>query len=222
LPPPGSKCAEGREGPADWQAAHARHAVHDALQKACKMHGLDDEQHKALSELVNKHLSGEAHNEGAAATDTDNTEENEELDELESKVKQYLENHGLDPVSVKQALEVMRRDRAAAVSDELPENARGGGPPIKQRLETDEELEQQYPGSAAVMYDPMGERPSNMSPDPVKALSERAMRKVAGGGTARRLETPRGASDAAFDEDIEAQIEREYGPGPGIGMFGRG
>jgi hypothetical protein len=206
-------------------ASTARGKLDGALKSFCEATGL---QHEDVAEQLDELLDGyerervRAHAEslgvggggGKGKGALDDTEENEELDELDQKVKQYLENHGMDPVSVKQALEIMRRDRAAAAvsDDELPSNARHGGPPIKQRLETDEELETQYPGVGKVLADPMGERPSNMSPDPVKRLSERAVSKVAGGGTGRRLATPPGASDAGIRAS-DAELAKEY---PGI------
>jgi hypothetical protein len=151
-------------------------------------------------------------------------DEDEDDDGFAERVRAYLSGKGLDPKSIEDAIQIAVRNRAAGV-DERPNNAIGNGPPIKNRI-SDEDFQREYPGSETVSYDPMGEldRMRNAPRDPVKALSERAVSKVAGGGTGRRLATPAGASDAGLvgDEDIEQQIEREYGRGPGVGMFGSG
>ena len=216
--------SSGPKKPFNPLATSARSDLHSAVKRFCDALGLEHEkvggavsdileQHEAEAAQAHAQSFGAGTGKGAGASALDDDDE-VDLDELDQKVKQYLEGHGLDPVSVKQALEIMRRDRAAAAvsDDELPNNRFGNGPPIKRRLETDAELETDYPGSAAVMYDPMGSQPSNMSPDPVKRLSERAVARIAGGGVGRRLQTPPGAGDAALRAS-DADLAKEY---PGI------
>jgi hypothetical protein len=67
--PPGTGTGERKWGPSDWAANKARHALGDALEEACTAHGLTDDQHQELRDLVAQHLHGTAHSGGAAATD---------------------------------------------------------------------------------------------------------------------------------------------------------
>jgi hypothetical protein len=137
---------------------------------------------------------------------------------------------GLDPKSIEQAIEIAKRDRAAAVTDERPNNAIGGGPPIKERLEASD-LESEYPGISDYpdtmtlgQLDPNRDRPGYRSE--VREASERAMRRVPGAGTGIRLKTPAhtptGDAAVASDEDVERQLVADYGSaGPKVGVFGR-
>ena len=117
--------------PADWQAAHTRHSLDDALEEACTAHGLDDEQHKELRELVRKHLSGEAQEDkGMGATDDDVDE-----DAVEERVREFLSSKGLDDQTISEALKRVKADRAAA-KDRLPLNGlHGTGGQYKSRPE---------------------------------------------------------------------------------------
>ena len=104
-------------GPAQWDAAHARHAVHDAIEEACSAHGLGDAQRKALLDLVDQHLQGEARNEGAAATDKSRgagARDDDDETELDEKIREYLSGHGLADDDVEKAIEIARRDREEA------------------------------------------------------------------------------------------------------------
>ena len=126
------------------------------LQRVLDEFDLHDEPAAAIMALVDKHFPapnkrapgpdatrGKGARDGPLSRHRAPGGHDDDDDEIERRVKEYLEGHGLDPASVKKALEIMRRDRAAAAvsDDELPNNRFGNGPPIKQRLETDAELE---------------------------------------------------------------------------------
>jgi hypothetical protein len=222
--------AERTWTPMDHQAARTRHDLEEVLKTACEAHGLDDSRYKELVDLVHRHLKGEAQegrgmgatDKGKGAVDDDDDDDND--DDFAQRVRKYLSGKGLDPKSIDQAIEIAVRNRAAGI-DERPQNALRGGFGGKLSDATKDEVEAEYGGSH------MLDMP-DYSPDPdrdrlpgyrqsVYAASEKAMRRVAGGGVGRRIATPAGASDAA-DEDIERQLEEDYGSsGPGIGMFAR-
>jgi hypothetical protein len=224
LDPPVAFGAERKWTPNDWQASHTRKALEAALQEATEAHGLDDGQHKELLELIHRHLKGEAQEgRGAGATDNDdNDDDADNDDDFAQKVRAYLSGKGLDPKSIDQAVEIVTRNRAAGV-DERPQNAIRGGFGGKLSGATKDEVEAEYGGSHMLDL-------PDYSPDPdrdrlpgyrqsVYAASERAMRRVAGGGVGRRIDTPPGASDAAMSD---ADLAKEY-PGienVGTSMFG--
>jgi hypothetical protein len=117
--------------------------------------------------------------------------------------------------------------RGGETEDELPNNARGNGPPIKGRFDADlEKLIDDYPDEMTLgKLDPNRDLPG-YRPE-VRRASELAMRRVPGAGTAIRLRTPRHTptGDSAFAtdlEDIERQLVEDYGSsGPGVGVYGR-
>jgi hypothetical protein len=200
--PPDTGTGKRKWGPGDWAKNHTRHALGDALEAACTEHGLSDDEHQALRDLVEQHLHGEAQSGGAAATDKGAGARDAD-DEIDAKVRELLKGHGPDDESVERAIAMARKDREAA-RDSRPENAIHGG--FGGRLsgvskeESPESMEVQYPGIGNVLGDNYGEQP-----EPPR-LSGRPMY----------------AGDAAFDEDIEEVLAREYGSsGPKIGMFGR-
>ena len=192
--------AEREWTPMDHQAAHLRRAVHDALGEACKAHGLNDQVHKALSDLVDQHLKGESDaDKGMGALDDES--------ELDGKIREYLSGHGLADDDVEKAIEIARKDRAAAAvsDDELPSNRFGNGPPIKQRLETDAELEKKYPGFSNTTADIYGEpvsRRHEREADEVRREGERLGSRLPSGGVTRRL-----SNNSAFDAELTALIE---------------
>ena len=134
------------------------------------MHGLDDEQHKALRELVDQHLSGEAQGAGGkGAIDRDDDDIDE--DEVEERVREFLRGKGLADDDIEEAIEKVRADRTAA-RDRLPVPAtRGGmGGHLSGRSKDDEaDLARKYPGAELVSRDVYGE-----------PLSERRMREADG------------------------------------------
>jgi hypothetical protein len=226
LDPPVAFGAERKWTPNDWQASHTRKALEAALQEATEAHGLDNDQHRELLDLIHRHLKGEAQEgRGAGATDNDdNDDDADNDDDFAQKVRAYLSGKGLDPKSIDQAVEIVTRNRAAGV-DERPQNAIRGGFGGKLSGATKDEVEAEYGGSHMLDL-------PDYSPDPdrdrlpgyrqsVYAASERAMRQVAGGGVGRRIDTPPGASDAAICASDE-EMAREY-PGienVGTSMFG--
>jgi hypothetical protein len=211
----------------------ARSNLNGALSKACKAHGLDDEQHKALLDLVHQHLSGEGQEagKGKGAVDLDKgrgaLDDDDEDADFAAKVREYLKGKGLADDDVERAIELARKDRAEA-TDRLPvpgPEGRGGYRSGRSKDAELADLEKDYPGISNIpdvdnlgTLDPNRDRPG-YNPSVYRA-SQRAMSKVAGGGTGRRLATPPGAGDAALASD--ASLEADY---PGISdiktsMFG--
>jgi hypothetical protein len=222
---------------ADWAKSHARHAVTDAIAKACHQHNIDDETHAALRDLVNQHFSGEQDDEdkGKGAIDLDPD------DEIDEQVRRYLKGK-VDAKTLEQAIEIARRDRIAlrdreeeSAKDRLPVNALEGG--FGGHLsgvskDAEESFEREYPDSAYTkrdtygVLDPTRNLPAHVPTDPLKVQAEKAASRTAGGGIGRRYlpqTPPAGDAGLAFDgmSDIEREVELEYGRGPGIGMFGR-
>jgi hypothetical protein len=233
LATPESGEARTKRSTAEWAQSHARAALHEALEEACREHELTDDQHKELAELVDQHLRGEAQaDRGKGAIDrdrgkgaVDDDDEDDDDSDFASRVRSYLSSKGLDPKSIEDAIEIAVRNRNAGV-DERPSNRFGGGPPIKQRLEA-KDLESEYPGISDYpdtmnlgQLDPNRNAPGYRSE--VRARSEAAMKRVPGAGTAIRLKTPAHTptGDAAL-EDIERELVADYGSaGPKVGVFG--
>jgi hypothetical protein len=127
-----------------------------------------------------------------------------------------LRRQGLSEADIEQALALVQGGEA---TDRLPLNGLHGtgghtsrGPSGSRADEAD--IEREYPGASNVFRDTYGDQPE---PD----LPRRHL--VGGGIVARVGSRPVTAGDAALasDEDIERQIEREYGnAGPRVGMFG--
>jgi hypothetical protein len=130
--------------------------------------------------------------------------------------RKLLRGKGLDDQSVERAVGYARRDREEA-EDRIPKNGLygTGGHTSRGPSGNSRDYDLDLPDTTLGMgnYEP---DPNRLSPtyDPSKGRDPAA--RLPGGGTSRRLS----AGDAALDEDIERQIEREYGPGPKIGMFG--
>jgi hypothetical protein len=179
-----------RWGPGDWAAANSRHALHDALKEAILAHGLDDQQHEELRGLIDGHLRGESGNAGAAATDKNRGAAALDDEDFAEKVRAFLKGRGLDDQSVEEAIEIALRNREAGV-DELPNNAIGGGPPVKNRVASEADLAKEYPGIEHTTLDVYG------TLDPARNLP--------GNGTSRRVQ----AGDAAL-EASDAELAREY------------
>lgn len=203
---------EKPKGPINWQANHARNDLHAALKEFCTALGLKHETvADAVKEILEQHeaealqaqaaeAGGAVSGKGAGALDDTDADE----DEVAAKVREILAGMGWDDEKIEAAL-AKRREEGA--EDVIPHSAighrlhgRSGSGSI--RPDTDAEMEQAYPGISNVL----GER-YGVQPEPPRS-------GIGVGG--RRM--PAG-HDAALT--IEEQIEREYGPGPGIGMFGR-
>jgi hypothetical protein len=205
-------------GPQDWAVNHTRHALGDAIEEACTAHGLDDEQHKALRDLVEQHLFGTAENKGMGAVDKSKGKGAiDEDDEIDRKVREYLKGHGLDDESVERAIAIARKDREAAATDRLPVPATRGGMGGYRSGVSKDDFDVEYPNNLIDMpdYSPDPDRFSS-GYDPLKMRDPAA--RLPGGGTSRRLP----AGDAALDDGaIERQLEEDYGSsGPRIGAFG--
>jgi hypothetical protein len=140
---------------------------------------------------------------GSAALDNDE-------DDLDA-FRELLSRKGLSEEAIDAAVALVR---GGGTEDELPNNAIGNDPPIKQRLEA-KDLESEYPGISDYpdtvtlgQLDPNRNGPGYRSE--VREASEKAMRRVAGAGTGMRLKTPAHTptGDAALVTDFE-DIELE-------------
>jgi hypothetical protein len=178
--------------------------VVDAVDDILEQH--ENEQLQALAAQAG--VAGK----GAGALDDDDT------DDPDEKLRRLLSSKGLDDADVERAIEWAHRDRKEA-ADRIPKNGLHGtgghtsrGPSGSSR-DNEADFEREFPDAAYTTRDVYG-APASEQSDPVRRLGERAAERLPGGGTSRRL----AAGDMAFDE--EQQIEREYGRGPGIGMFG--
>jgi hypothetical protein len=199
---------------AEWAQSHARTALYKTLDEACREHELSDDQSKELRELIDKHLSGEAHNEGAGAIDRDRGKGAiDDETELDDKIREYLSGHGLAAADVERAIEIARRDREAA-RDSRPQPATRGGFGGRFSGATKDDVESEYGGGHLLDLPDYKPDPNRGLPgyDPnVYRASERAVSKMAGGGTGRRLNTPAhtptGDAALAFDAELTELIE---------------
>ena len=140
-------------------------------------------------------------------------DEDDDDDDFAEKVRAYLSGKGLSDDDVEKAIEIARRDRAAKVADELPENAIANGPPIKCRVESDADLEKEFPGFSNTTADPYGEALSarrEREADEVRREGERIGSRLPSGGVSRRL-----SNDVAFDAELTQLIENVK-----VGVFG--
>jgi hypothetical protein len=210
LDPPVAFGAERKWTPNDWQASHTRKALEAALQEATEAHGLDNDQHRELLDLIHRHLKGEAQ-EGRGMGATDRNKGKGALDDatVEERVREILEAKGLDEETITEAIERVRADRAAA-KDRRPENAIHsgmGGHISGVSKDAERSFEEEYPDSRNTTRDVYGE-PHSESFDPnvgkpgynprVYAAGLRAAEALSGSGVSRRL-----SNDGALDEDIE-------------------
>jgi hypothetical protein len=228
-----SPMSTGPKKPQNPIAAQARGSLHSELKKLCDAMGLehgelrdqitdliDEAERKSLQEYVASLGGPEGKGKGALDDDDD---EDDEIDEIDERVRKLLRGKGLADDDVEKAIELARKDRAEA-KDRLPANAihggMGGHLSGVSKHGDDLDLTSEYgPGIQNTTRDVYGAARSDENPyDPVRRLGERAAERLPGGGVSRRLT---GDVVLATDEDIEQQIEREYGRGPGIGMFGR-
>jgi hypothetical protein len=213
--PPGTGTSTRNLGPSDWAANNARHKLGDALEEACSAHGLSDDQHQELRDLVAQRLHGTAQSGGAAATDRGAGARDED-DEIDERVRQYLKGHGLDDDDVEKAIAMARKDREEA-RDSRPENAVHGGMggyTSGVSKDAEEAFEKEYPDSANTRRDVYGAPASeNFDPDvgrpgyspKVYRAGLHAAEALSGGGVSRRL-----SNDAAMSD---ADLAKEY---PGI------
>jgi hypothetical protein len=217
------EASSGPRKPVNHHASAARVELNSALQKLCSALGLEHEEVAGqIGDILDEHErvqiqeyaaslgGGKGAGKGAidkskAALDDDD----EDLNDFADNVRKFRMAKGLDPTSVEQAVEIAIRNRAAGV-DERPNNAIGGGPPIKER--TAEDLETEYPGISDYPdtmtlgeLDPERNAPAPGYRPSVREASLRAMNRVAGKGVGIRLQTP------GHDE---ALAYPDYGPDP--------
>jgi hypothetical protein len=78
---------------AEWAQSHARAALFEALEEACREHELTDDEHKELQELVDGHLRREAQEVGKGKGSLDNAaalDDDDEDNGFAEKVRSYL------------------------------------------------------------------------------------------------------------------------------------
>jgi hypothetical protein len=182
---------------AEWAQSHARAALFEALEEACREHELGDDAHEQLRDLVERTLKGEADdNRGMGALDDES--------ELDDKIREYLRGKGLADDDVEKAIELARKDREEA-RDSRPENAIHGGRGGRFSGATKDDVDRDYPNNLIDMPD-YSPDPDRFAPhyDPLKMRDP--ARNLPGGGVSRRL-----AGDGV--EVTDAEMAREY---PGI------
>jgi hypothetical protein len=222
--PPGTGTSTRKWGPGDWAKNHTRHALGDALEAACEEHGLSDDQHQELRDLVEQRLHGGAQEADMGATDRNKGKGARDDDDGLAEFRKQLASKGLNADEIEEACGLARRD--AEAKDRLPVNALEGGRggyTSGVSKDAEEDFEREFPDSANTTRDPYG-APHSENFDPnvgkpgynprVYAAGLRAAEALSGSGVSRRL-----SNDAAMSD---ADLAMEY-PGienVGTSMFG--